>query len=123
MEEKIRSFQDLRTWKEGHKLVVDVYRVTFNFPSREQYGLTSQMQRSAVSITSNIAEGFGRQTYKEKIRFYFMSKGSLTELLNQFLIARDVGYLDELTFGRFHSQVLTVHRLLNALISSSQKRL
>lgn len=68
---KIRSFTDLEAWKEGHKLVLAVYKVTKKFPKEEKYALTDQMRRCAVSITSNIAEGFSRQGKKEKIQFYF----------------------------------------------------
>ena len=63
---KIRSFTDLNAWKYGHELVLDIYRITKLFPKDEMFGLVSQMRRSAVSITSNIAEGFSRESYAEK---------------------------------------------------------
>ena len=85
---KIKSFTDLNAWKESHKLVLMVYGVTKTFPREEIFALVSQMRRCAVSITSNIAEGFSRQSYKEKVQFYSISQGSVTELQSQLLIAR-----------------------------------
>ena len=82
MKNKIKSFTDLNVWQEGHKLAIMIYKTTLNFPKEEKYCLTDQMRRSAISITSNIAEGFSRTTYKEKIQFYRMALGSLTELEN-----------------------------------------
>ena len=87
---KIRRFTDLNAWKEGHKLVLMIYNFTKNFPKEEIFGLVSQMRRCSVSITSNIAEGFSRQSYKEKAQFYAISLGSVTELQNQLLIAKDI---------------------------------
>src|SRR3990167_10939945 len=92
---KIKTFTDLNAWKESHGLVLFLYKVTKKFPKEEMFGLTSQMQRAAVSVTSNIAEGFGRQTYKEKVQFYYMAQGSLVELKNFIFIVRDVGYLSK----------------------------
>ena len=82
---KIKSFTDLQVWQEGHKLVLLIYKVTKKFPKEELFGLTNQIKRAGVSITSNIAEGFSRQSYKEKLQFYYMSLGSLTEIQNQLL--------------------------------------
>lgn len=67
---KISSFTDLNTWKEGHKLVIWIYKITENFPQKEIFGLTNQMRRAAVSVTSNVAEGFSRFTAKDKHHFY-----------------------------------------------------
>lgn len=98
--EKIKSFTDLRAWKEGHKLVLTVYNASDTFPQKEMFGLTSQMRRAAISITSNMAEGFSRATAKDKHNFYCMAQGSLTELQNQLLVARDVLYLDKDMFKK-----------------------
>ena len=119
---KIESFTDLNAWKEAHKLVVMVYKITKSFPKEETYSLIDQMKRCSVSITSNIAEGFSRQSKKEKIQFYFMSKGSLTELQNQLLVAKDVGYLDKNDFSSTASQSVVVHKLINGLIRSAEAK-
>lgn len=114
---QISDFRDLIAWKDGHKLVLFIYDVTKKFPKEEIYGLTSQMRRAVVSVTSNIVEGFGRQGYKEKIHFYYVSQGSLIELKNQIEIAKDVGYLSTKDYD--HALVLAnqAHRLLQGLIT------
>jgi|SRR3989344_3891348 len=121
MNGKIQSFTDLNVWREGHRLVIMVYEITKMFPKDELFGLVSQMRRAAVSITSNIAEGFSRRSAKEKIQFYAMAHGSLTELQNQILVARDVHYLNELGSQKISIQLLSVHKLLNAFIKSTRE--
>jgi len=118
--QKITKFTDLRAWQEAHKLVLMVYRATRKFPKEELFALVSQMRRAAVSITSNIAEGFSRQSYKEKIQFYFMAQGSLTELHNQIIIAKDVSYVDQADYGEFESQCIVVHKIINGLIKGAR---
>lgn len=119
---KITSFTDLIVWKEAHKLVLAVYTTTKLFPKEESYSLTDQMRRCAVSVSSNIAEGFSRQTKKEKIQFYFTAKGSLTELQNQLLVARDVGYINKDSFTALAESTVTVHKLLNGFIKSAPSK-
>lgn len=119
---KIISFRDLVVWKEGHCLVLLVYKTTDLFPEKETFALTNQMRRCAVSITSNIAEGFSRQGKKEKLQFYFIAKGSLTELENQLIIARDIEYISEEKYFSLLDQVDKVGRLLTGLIKSQQSR-
>jgi four helix bundle protein len=118
---KIRSFTDLNAWKESHKLVLLIYKVTKSFPKEEIFGLTSQMRRCAISISSNIAEGFTRKSSKEKIQFYFMAKGSLTELNNQIIIARDIKYLTKDKFQEINDLLIVVHKLINGLIRNLRK--
>ncbi|HBI16975.1 MAG: hypothetical protein UR60_C0022G0014 [Candidatus Moranbacteria bacterium GW2011_GWF2_34_56] len=117
---KIQSFEDLIVWQEGHKLIISVYKITNNFPQSEVYGLTNQIRRSAVSVTSNIAEGFGRKGYKEKLQFYYLSLGSISELRNQILIARDIGYLSKEDFDMILGQINSTHKLLNLFISKTK---
>lgn len=117
---KIKSFTDLIVWREGHKLVILIYNTTKGLPREELYSLVDQMRRAAVSITSNIAEGFGRQTYKEKVQFYYQAQGSLTELKNQILIAKDIGYLSEHEFQKLIEQSNITHQLLQGLITKSK---
>lgn len=119
MQARITSFTGLNAWKEAHKLVVVVYKTTKSFPKEETYSLVDQMRRSVISISSNIAEGFTRQSKKEKLQFYFIAKGSLTELQNQLLAARDVGYMKNDDFKTIASQTIVAHKLLNGLIKSA----
>lgn len=117
---KIKSFTDLTTWQEGHKLVIMIYEVTKSFPQKETYSLIDQMRRSATSVTSNIAEGFGRRTPKDRIKFYYQAHGSLIELKNQLLISKDVGYLEKEKFQKLADQANNTHRLLQGLITKSK---
>jgi len=119
-DEKIRTFTDLHTWQEAHKLVLMIYKITKEFPKEELFGLVSQMRRASVSITSNIAEGFSRQSYKEKVQFYCMAQGSNTEIQNQLLVAKDVSYISQESFKKIAGQSTIVHKLLNGLIKKSR---
>ena len=118
---KIREFTDLVAWQKAHELAIDIYSATKKFPKEELYGLTSQMRRAAVSISSNIAEGFGRIGYKEKMQFYYISHGSLTELKNQLLIARDIGCLADEEFNHLDTVLIHVHRLLRGLLKKTSE--
>jgi len=119
---KIQKFTDLIAWQEGHKLVLLVYKEIRKFPSEEKFGLSDQMRRAVVSITSNIAEGFSRKSAKEKYQFYSMAKASLTELQNQLLITRDVGYMDKVSFSEIAGQSISVNKLLCGLLKSTREK-
>jgi four helix bundle protein len=116
----IKSFTDLDAWKEGHILVLMIYEITKKFPKEELFGLVSQIRRAVVSITSNIAEGFSRQTYKDKLHFYCMALGSLTEVQNQLMISRDLKYLATDEFIKVFDQAIKVSKILNGLIKSTR---
>lgn len=116
----IKDFTDLHSWKEAHSLVVMIYKITKDFPKEEIFGLTNQMRRAVISITSNIAEGFGRQSYKEKIQFYYIAQGSLIELKNQLLAARDIGYMHKDCYSELSQQADLAHKLLQGLITKSK---
>jgi four helix bundle protein len=116
---KVTSFTSLIAWKEAHRLVLMIYAATKLLPREELYSLIDQMRRCAVSISSNIAEGFSRQSKKEKLQFYYTAKGSLTELQNQLLVTRDVGYLTSEKFKALADQTVFVHKLLNGLIKTA----
>ena len=116
----IKLFTDLKTWEEGHKLVIAIFKCTATFLKTETYSLVDQMRRAAISITSNIAEGFGRQTYKEKVQFYYLAQGSLVELKNQLFIARDVDYINDDLFNSLFNQANITHQLLQGLITKSK---
>lgn len=115
------SYKELRVWRNAMELVIQVYERTRAFPKEEIYGLTSQMRRSAVSIPSNIAEGKGRSTDRDRSLFFCHARGSLLELETQILIAERLAYLT-----RSHSEVLLqasglLGQMLNALINSLGK--
>lgn len=116
---RIRSFTGLRAWQEGHALVLMVYKETKGFPSVEAFGLMSQLRRAVVSITSNIAEGFSQSSFRDKIHFWNIALGSLTEVQNQLLIARDVGYLSKKQFASIADQTVMVSKILNGLIKAT----
>ncbi|MDX9913425.1 MAG: four helix bundle protein [Candidatus Moranbacteria bacterium] len=117
----IETFTDLLAWQKNHEFVMTVYAITKKFPKDEIYGLVSQMRRSAVSITSNITEGFGRQGMKEKVNFYYIAQGSLNELKNQLLIAKDLNYLAEKDFVLIAQKANEGHALLQGLIKKSKE--
>lgn len=117
----MKSFTELHAWQEGHKLVIMTYKITKSFPRDELFGIINQMRRAVISITSNIAEGFSRQSYREKVQFYTVALGSLTELQNQLLVARDVGYTNQVDFKKIAEQTIVVHKLINGLIRKSKE--
>jgi four helix bundle protein len=95
MDEKIRTFKDLKVWQKGIEAVKEVYEISRGFPKEEVYGLSSQMRRAAVSIPSNIAEGFRRKYNKEYKQFLHISLGSTAELETQVIIAKELKYINE----------------------------
>ena len=105
----IGSFTDLEVWKVSHRLVLEVYKITPSLPSSEKYGIMPQMQRSAVSIPANIAEGFKRRGKKEKAHFYNISQGSLEELRYYFILLRDLGFrIDVDRFNRIINRITVI---------------
>ena len=122
IKKKIVVFTELNAWKEGHKLVVMIYQFTKSFPHQEIFGLILQMRRCAISITSNIAEGFNRRSLKEKIQFYFVALGSVAEIQSQLILAKDIGYLSLKDFEKLYSQSVEVHKLIYGLIKSTKRR-
>lgn len=115
---KIQTFKDLFAWQKGHELVLLLYRLEKNFPRHEQFALSSQIKRACVSVTSNIAEGFSRQTLKDKRNFYHIALGSCTEVQDQLTIALDLGYVTQVEFDHADRLSVEVHKLLNGLIKS-----
>lgn len=115
--QKIRLFSDLVAWKKGHELVLGIYKATAELPRSEDYALTSQIRRAAVSITSNIAEGFARNSDREKIQFYYLALGSLAEVQSQLIIARDVSYIDDTIFNSLTELSREVHGLLFGMVN------
>ena len=117
------SFERLEVWKKSRLLVKEVYHITASFPKEEKYGLTNQIRRAVVSVSSNIAEGSTRQSTKEKGRFYEIAFGSLIEVLNQLIIATDLEYLPIAELNNIRPHIEEVGRMLNALHKSTQKQI
>lgn len=118
----IKAFTDLVAWQKAHLLAVRIYGETKNFPASEQFGLTNQIRRSAYSVTSNLAEGFGRRTVADRTHFYDMARASLAELQSQLLLARDIDYLPGEAFSQLYDLSIECHKLLTGLINSTRAR-
>jgi four helix bundle protein len=114
----VRSYRDLVVWQKAMDFVAEVYRVTRHFPKEEQYGITSQLRRAAVSIPSNIAEGQGRQSTGEFRQFLCHARGSLLETETQILLSERLEYLNQKTAGSLLEQSSEVGRILNGLLAS-----
>ncbi|OGX46595.1 MAG: hypothetical protein A3G38_00545 [Omnitrophica WOR_2 bacterium RIFCSPLOWO2_12_FULL_51_8] len=114
---KTKSFKDLIVWQKSYRLVKDIYKITTGFPKVEMYGLSQQMRRCAVSIPSNIAEGYGRQYDKEYKQFLSMAYGSLCELETQYLLALDLSYItkNETIEGLLIEVGRMLYRMLNPI--------
>ena len=117
---KVERFQDLEVWQKAHQLVLGVYQMTRTFPSEERFGLTSQLQRAAVSVPANIAEGFKRLGKAEKMRFYNIAEASLEEVKYYFILAKDLGYIQDNT--TLLADAETVSRMLYRLRESVDSR-
>ncbi|MFQ5667701.1 MAG: four helix bundle protein [Candidatus Binatia bacterium] len=113
----IRDFRDLEVWRLGKQLVLLTYRLTESFPASEMYGLTSQMRRAAVSIPGNIAEGFGRYHYMDRVKFLLNARGSLNELKSHLLIARELQFVEDGPAHTVRERLDTLSVKLNNLIA------
>lgn len=112
--EKVQYFTDLHCWKKAHFLSLQIYQITDCFPDREKFGLSNQMRRASVSISSNIAEGFGRRGFGDKVRFYDFAIGSLFELQSQLYLSKDLKFVSEDKFKLCYALTEDVYRLLIA---------
>jgi len=112
----MKDFRTLKVWESAHKVTLDVYQMTNDFHREEMFGLTSQIRRSAVSISSNIAEGCGRGSDSDFARFLQIAMGSASELEYQLLLALDLKYIDDEKYQRINMQIIEVKRMLTALI-------
>ena len=111
-----RTFENVYAWQKAHQFVLMVYRVCKGFPDFEKYGLASQFQRAAVSITANIAEGYRKMSQADKLRFLNIAQGSLEECRYYCILARDLGYIDSDTYESLRSSVNESSLLLNSYI-------
>ena len=119
----IRHFTDLRSWQEAKTLAVEVYNATQKFPSAEQFGLTSQARRAAISVSANIAEGFARRTGKDKRNFYQTALASLSELESHLLIAHELTFVTKESLQILRNHIASSGRLLTGLLRSASDRI
>lgn len=117
---KIQHFSDLIAWQEAHELTLLIYKITRKFPQEELYGLVSQLRRAAISIESCIAEGFYRFHYRDRLRFYYDSRGSVGEVQSQIITAKDLKYCDMNEFKIIFDQSEKVRVILQGLITSTE---
>lgn len=115
---KIYSFEKLAVWQKSREIAVVIYKITREFPKEELFGISSQMRRCGVSIASNIAEGSGRQTPKEKARFTEIAYSSALELLNQLIITLDLEYINEEKYKKIRTGIEEITFMLDALRKS-----
>ena len=114
---KISSYKELIVWQKSYELSVSIYRLTENFPKKEDFSLTSQMRRCSLSIPSNIAEGYNRNHRKEFIQFLQIAYGSAAELETQLQLSRDVGYVDKDVYTELNDILLEILKMLNVMLS------
>ncbi|WP_026710777.1 four helix bundle protein [Flavobacterium filum] len=117
------SFEKLIAWQKGRELALLIYRTTKQFPKEEIFGLTSQMRRCSISIASNLAEGSGRQSLKEKARFSEIAYSSSLELLNQVILSNDFEYINENDYLSLREKIAEVNMLIDGLYKSQIKKL
>jgi len=120
--EMLKNYNELKVWEKSYQLCLEVYRMTKGFPKNETYGLMSQMRRAALSIPSNIAEGYGRKTTPEYLRGLYIAYGSVCELETQILLSGDLGYLMEKSLSKLQGDLGEVERMLKALIKSLENK-
>jgi four helix bundle protein len=112
----MKDFRTLKVWEKSHKLVLVVYEATQSFPKNELYGVTSQIQRAAVSVPTNIAEGCGKDSDAELGRYFKIAMGSSSELEYLLLLAHDLGYLTDASYNHLQTKLVEVRKMLNAFI-------
>ena len=118
----LRNYKELKVWQKAYQLCLEVYKITKGFPREERYGLTSQIRRAAVSVPSNIAEGYGRKTTPEYIRSLYFAYGSNCELDTQISLSGDLGYMRAQEKEMLQGNIGEVERMLKALIKSLENK-
>jgi four helix bundle protein len=118
-----QSFEDLEVWKKARALKIAIFNLVNDFPNEEKYRLSDQIIRSSRSVNTQIAEGHGRRTNPDRIRFGIIARGSLSETLNHMFDAFDCNYINEETLEDYRIKINEVERLLNGYISYLQKKI
>jgi four helix bundle protein len=118
----LKNYRDLKVWQRSYRLCLEIYKITKRFPNEERYGLASQIRRAAVSVPSNIAEGYGRKTTPEYIRFLYIAYGSICEMETQILLSGDLGYIETGKLETLQEGIGEVERMLKALTKSLERK-
>ncbi|MBN1632766.1 MAG: four helix bundle protein [Ignavibacteria bacterium] len=118
LNKKIEKFEDLLVWGRAHKLVLELYDMIKKFPNEEKYRITEQLLRAAISIPTNIAEGFGRYSRKEFIQFLIISRGSAAEVKYLLVLSKDLKYINMELYNKFNSELDEIGKMINGLINS-----
>lgn len=119
----MKSYREIKSWQKSMELVTQIYKETECFPDSEKFGLTNQIRRASVSIPSNIAEGFGRNSLNEFIRFLNIARGSLFEMQTQIEIAQNLSFLESEKFQALMATSVEIEKLINGLINSLKVKL
>ena len=117
MHQGYKTFEDIKAWQLAREFRRNIYKITENFPKHELYSLVSQIRRAAVSVTSNVAEGYGRYSFQENIQFCRMARGSVNEVLDQLYVALDEGYIVKAEFDLFYKEGRGVEYAINGYIN------
>jgi four helix bundle protein len=123
LSEKLKNYKDLKVWQRSYQLCLQIYKITKGFPDEEKYGLTSQLRRAAVSVPSNVSEGYGRKTTPEYIQFLYIAYGSICEIETQILLSGDLGYIEPGRLEVLNEGVKEVERMLKRLIKSLERKI
>ncbi len=118
----LKNYKELKVWQKSYQLCLEVYRITALFPNDEKFGLTSQIRRAVVSVPSNIAEGYGRKTTADYIRFLYIAYGSTCELETQIMLSGDLDYMDTKLAKSIIGKTNEVERMLKSLIKSLENK-
>ncbi|NWF76554.1 MAG: four helix bundle protein [Nitrospirae bacterium] len=118
----LKNYKDLKVWQKSYQVCLDIYKITKGFPKEERYSLISQIRRAAISVPSNIAEGYGRKTTPEYLRSLYVAYGSNCELETQVLLSGDLGYIKNERLKKIQSDIAEVERMLKGLIKSLENK-
>lgn len=118
----LKSYKELKVWQKAYELCLKLYKITSTFPKEERFGLISQIRRSAVSIPSNTAEGYGRKSTADYVRMLYIAYGSICELETQILLSGDLGFIDINKLGIAIQDIAEVERMLMGLIRSLEHK-
>lgn len=117
----MKDYRNIQAWQRAHKLVLLLYELTEGFPTKESYGLTSQLRRAAISVPTNIAEGCGRTTEMELTRFMDISLGSLNEIEYLLLLSADLNYIEKKIYQKLSEEVVEIRKMLTAFVKTVRK--